>query len=145
VTTGCSAPATAAFAFVADVGRLGSWALGCWDAQPADEGLVRGTSLFDGSATYVRADADPERLAVDFAVGPEPQLLVRRLSARVLAGEPLGFGDGTSLVTLTAWRPEAMSDARWAQLVASHEAEILLLRARIEGAAGAPGGGRRDD
>ena len=37
-----------------------------------------------------------------------------------------------SHVTLLAWREAGMSDERWSRLIASHEAEILLLRARIE-------------
>jgi hypothetical protein len=134
-TTACDAAADVAFAFLADPSRLGSWALGCWDAQPAGEGTVRGTSLFDASTAYVRADPDPARLSVDFAVGPDPGELVHRISARVIPGHVLGYGEDRSLVTLLAWRPAEMADDRWSRLVASHEAEILLLRARIEEAA----------
>lgn len=131
-TAACDAEAGAAFAFLADPARLGSWALGCWDAELVGERVVRGTSLFDASPAYARADPDPERLSVDFAVGSDPEALVHRISARVLPGAQLGFEAGRSLVTLIAWRPADMSDDRWARLVASHEAEILLLRARIE-------------
>ena len=38
---------------------------------------------------------------------------------------------GQSL-TLSAWRPVGMSDARWQQLRAAHEAEILLVKSQIE-------------
>jgi hypothetical protein len=134
-TTACEADAEAAYAFLADPARLGSWALGCWDAELVGERVVRGTSLFDGSSAYVRADPDPERLSVDFAVGAEPEALVHRITARVLPGAQLGYPAGQSVVTLIAWRSAGMSDDRWARLVASHEAEILLLRARIEQAA----------
>jgi hypothetical protein len=134
-TTACDAAADVAFAFLADPSRLGSWALGCWDAQPAGERTVRGTSLFDASTAYVRADPDPARLSIDFAVGAGPDELVHRISARVIPGPALGYGENRSLVTLLAWRPAHMPDDRWSRLVASHEAEILLLRARIEEAA----------
>jgi hypothetical protein len=134
-TTACDAAADVAFAFLADPARIGSWALGCWDAQPAGEGMVRGRSLFDASTAYVRADPDSDRLSIDFAVGAEPDALVQRISARVIPGPALGYGEDRSLVTLLAWRPAQMSDDRWSRLVASHEAEILLLRARIEEAA----------
>ena len=60
---------------------------------------------------------------------------MHRISARVIPGSALGYGENRSLVTLLAWRPAEMSDDRWSRLVASHEAEILLLRARIEEAA----------
>ena len=134
-TTACDAAADVAFAFLADTSRLGSWALGCWDAEPAGERTVRGTSLFDASTSYVRADPDSARLSIDFAVGADPDELVHRISARVIPGTALGYGENSSLVTLLAWRPAQMSDERWSRLVASHEAEILLLRARIEEAA----------
>jgi hypothetical protein len=134
-TAACDADAEAAFAFLADPVRLGSWALGCWDTELVGERVVRGTSLFDGSAAYVRADPDQPRLSVDFAVGADPETLVHRITARVLAGPQLGYAAGQSVVTLIAWRAAGMSDERWARLVASHEAEILLLRARIEQAA----------
>jgi hypothetical protein len=131
-TTACDASADVAFAFLADTSRLGSWALGCWDTEPADEGMVRGTSLFDASPSYVRADPDSARLSIDFAVGGAPDELVHRISARVIPGPALGYGEDRSLLTLLAWRPAQMPDERWSRLVASHEAEILLLRARIE-------------
>lgn len=134
-TAVCEATAEAAFAFLADPSRLGSWALGCWDAEPVGGGTVRGASLFDASTAYVRADPEPARLLVDFAVGADPDELVHRISARVIPGPVLGFDESSSVVTLLAWRPAGMPDDRWSRLVVSHEAEILLLRARIEEAA----------
>jgi hypothetical protein len=80
----------------------------------------------------VRVEPDRERLVVEFAVGGDPESLVRRISARVLSGEPLGYGTDRCLVTLVAWRPADMTDERWKRLVASHAAEILLLKGRIE-------------
>lgn len=134
-TAVCDATAEVAFAFLADPTRLGSWALGCWDAEPAGERTVRGTSLFDASTAYVRADPDSTRLSVDYAVGDGPGELVHRISARVIPGPVLGFDESRSLVTLLAWRQAGMADERWSRLVASHEAEIYLLCARIEEAA----------
>jgi hypothetical protein len=131
-TAVCDAEPAAAFAFLADASQLGSWALGCWGAKPVAEGVVGGTSLFDGSDTYVRADADPDRLAVDFAVGTDPHELVHRISARVVPAVELGYAEGSSVVTLLAWRAADMPEDRWHRLVASHEAEILLLQARLQ-------------
>jgi hypothetical protein len=131
-TAVCDATADVAFAFLADPSRLGSWALGCWGAEPVDERTVRGASLFDASTAYARADPDSARLLVDFSVGADPDQLVHRISAHVIPGAVLGFEEHRSLVTLLAWREADMSDDRWSRLVASHEAEILLLRARIE-------------
>ncbi len=136
-TVACDTSAEDAFAVLTDDSALGTWALGCWQAAPVagEPGLLGGTSLFDGSTTYVRADADASRLAVDYAVGAAPQELVHRISARVLPGGSLGHGDGRCLVTLLAWRPADMADERWERLGASHDVEVLLLRARIEAAA----------
>jgi hypothetical protein len=135
-TAACEAAPADAFAVLADDAALGTWALGCWEAAPVADGdrLLRGTSLFDGSATYVRADADASRLTVDFEVGSEPGSLRRRISARVIPGADLGGGDDRCLVTLLAWRPADMTDERWERLAASHDTEVLLLQARIEAA-----------
>ena len=128
----CSATADNAFAYLSDPSRLGEWALGCWGAVAHSDGVVRGTSLFDGGETYARADADPTRRLVDFEVGDDPARLVRRISARVVPGHDLGEPPTASLVLLTAWRTRSMEDDRWYRLVVAHQAEVLLLRHRIE-------------
>jgi hypothetical protein len=135
VTAVCNTDSVVAFDFLRDVSRLGSWALGCWEAKIVADGVACGVSLFDGSRTYVRADADRSRLTVDFAVGDDPSRLVHRISGRVLPGAPLGYDAGSSLVSLLAWRSAAMSDKRWQRVLVSHDAEILLLQARLEAAA----------
>ena len=135
-TTACDAAADVAFAFLADSSRIGSWALGCWDAQPAGEGIGSGKVALRrldrvraGGPRLRPAEHRFRRWCAD------PDALVQRISARVIPGPALGYGEDRSLVTLLAWRPAEMSDDRWSRLVASHEAEILLLRARIEEAA----------
>jgi hypothetical protein len=128
----CTAPAEDAFAYAADPGRLGEWALGCWDAAERPDGIVEGTSLFDGGQTYARPDADRGRMIVDFDVGDDPAALVRRITLRVVRGVEIGSPPTTSLVILTAWRIASMDDERWRRLAVAHEAEVLLLRHRIE-------------
>jgi hypothetical protein len=136
VSTLCAATAEAAFAYVADPGRLGEWALGCWEAVAAPNGAVEGTSLFDGGKTYARADPDRDRMIVDFDVGDDPAALVRRITVRVVRGPEIGAPPETSLVVLTGWRIASMDDERWHRLVVAHEAEVLLLRRRIEASTG---------
>jgi hypothetical protein len=128
----CDAPAADAFAYLADAQRVGEWALGCWGARADGDGVVRGTSLFDGAETFVRTRPVAEARTVDFEVGGDPAQLVRRISARVVAGEELGVDVNRSLVILVAWRTGSMDDDRWHRLVAAHDAEVLLLRERIE-------------
>ena len=128
----CAATAEDAFAYVADPARLGEWALGCWDAVARSDGVVEGTSLFDGGRTYARADPDRNRMIVDFDVGDDPGALVRRITVRVVPGAEIGTSAETSLVVLTGWRIASMDDDRWHRLAVAHEAEVLLLRRRIE-------------
>lgn len=124
--------ADAAFAFLCDGAALGRWALGCWDTEFREDGLLRGASLFDGSQTWVRLSPDNERLLVDYHLGAGPDDLRPRISARVVPGEVLGDDPGHCVATLTAWRPEAMDDERWGRLKASHAVEILLIKALLE-------------
>jgi hypothetical protein len=128
----CDAPAAAAFSYLSDGTRVGEWALGCWETRAAEDGVVLGTSLLDGTATYVRVVPVEEALTVDFEVGVDPEHLVRRISARVVGGDDLEGDAGRSLVMLLAWRTGSMDDERWRRLAATHEAEILILRGRIE-------------
>ncbi len=130
VSSLCSAQPDHAFAYLADPHRLGEWSLGCWRAR-AEDGTVRGSSLFDGGEAVVRLIPVPEQRIVDYEVGSDPDRLVRRISARVVPGDDVGEA-GSSLVMLTAWREGSMDDERWHRLVVAHEAEILLLRHGIE-------------
>ena len=131
VSTLCSAPPDHVLAYLSDPVRLGEWSLGCWGAQAVGES-ARGTSLFDGTEAYVRVIPLPEQPVVDYEVGGDPGRLVRRISARVVPGEDAGGAAGSSLVVLTAWRERSMDDARWHRLVVAHDAEILILRHRLE-------------
>jgi hypothetical protein len=132
VSSLCSATPDHAFAYLSDPARLGEWALGCWGASVDGDGTARGTSLFDGARTVVEVIPLPEHRIVDYAVGDDTRSLVRRISARVVAGDEAGGPAGSSLVVLTAWREKGMDDARWRRLVVSHETEIHLLRHGIE-------------
>jgi hypothetical protein len=132
VSSLCSATADRAFAYVSNPRHLGEWALGCWGAVEADTGVVLGTSLFDGTQSYVRVVPDRTHLMVDFEVGDDPARVVRRISVRVVPGEDIGEPATASLVLLTAWRTRSMGDDRWRQLAVAHETEVLLLRHRIE-------------
>ena len=129
------APAEVAFRYLSDPLAVGRWSLGCFDTEPAGEaGLFTGRSLIDGSRGWFRIEADPQRLLIDYLVGPRERL-VRRIFARVVPGGELGWSDATCLVSLCAWRPADMDDARWRGLAALHEAEIVLIQGQIAAAA----------
>jgi hypothetical protein len=127
--------ARVAFDFLADPLRLGRWSLGCFDtAAAAPPGVYTGVSLYDGTRSWFRIDTDPARLVIDYHVG-DAVSQVPRISARVIPGPVCGLPAASCYVTLMAWRTAGMDDARWARLRAAHDAEIWLIKARIETAA----------
>jgi hypothetical protein len=133
VTTAIDAPAKFAFAYLADVTKVGGWALGAFDAKPAGAaGAYAGTSLYDGSPCAFAVDADERRLLVDYLVGDDAKSLVMRISARVVPGEIVARGPDACLVSMAAWRPKGFEERRWSRLKAFHDAEIHIVRDRIE-------------
>jgi hypothetical protein len=132
VTALVETPAEIAFRFLADPLAVGGWSLGCMGTEPAGaDGLHSGTSLFDGAKGWFRIAAHPEVGLIDYWIGIETALQPR-ISARVVAAEVCGLKSARCYVTLTAWRTAEMTDARWRQLCAAHEAEIWLIKSQIE-------------
>lgn len=114
------------------------------DCREEVPGLLHGRSMFDGSTNWVRvrverwmAHADaPQSVGsrIDYLCGPTPNQLALRIAATIAPGAWLGYASGV-LVTLLAWRTAGMSDQRWQQLIAAHEAEIELIRTQLAGIA----------
>lgn len=125
-----------AFQFLADPLSLGTWSLGCMQTHAsAPGGPYVGTSLYDDSPTTFNIHAYPDLLLIDYLVGGGQGGLKPRISARVVAADTCDLADGECYVSLLAWRPRTMTDERWCQLCAAHEAEIFLIKARLEGPA----------
>ena len=124
--------AEAAFTYLSDGLKQSDWTLGSWNREHLGDGLFRGTSLFDGSATYVRLEPDPARLLVDYWVGSSPEALLRVNSARIVPGPALGLPDGTCVVTLLKWRAPAQSDEEWERNRATFDTEIHMIKGRLE-------------
>lgn len=120
------------FAFMADPAKLDRWSFGTWQTEIAADGLVTGTSIFDGAKTFVRIDADTERLSIDYRLGADPAKLVPRINVRVIPGPHLGLDPTHCVLTFIAWRAAAMDDDRWRRLTASHEFEVVLIKSLIE-------------
>lgn len=127
-------PADAAFAFMADGIRQGSWALGSWDRRAVGDGVFEGTSLFSGDKTYVRIRTDPANLLILYDLGASADVaaMTPRIMARIVPGAMLGMAADACVVSLLAWRGAAMSDRRWYQLCVSHETEMLMIKHQIE-------------
>jgi hypothetical protein len=130
----CPGPAERAFRHLTEAAGMARWCLGMMECREAKPGLMKGRSLFDGAEGWVRIDADPAKLAVDYWCGASPETLSPRIHARVIPGPVLGYGADQCLATLVAWRPAGMADDRWQRLVATHETEILLIRDQLAGA-----------
>jgi hypothetical protein len=129
VTAEVAAPARVAFDYLADGSKVGEWALGALEAKRV------GTSDVFESKTHgiaFRVDADPKRLVIDYHVGGNAKTLAMRIATRVIPGETMGRGAGTCLVSMAAWRPKSFDDRRWSRLKAFHDAEIHLIREKIE-------------
>ena len=148
VTALVNVPAAKAFEFLADPLSLGTWSLGCMRTQAARsgaggtaEGPYTGTSLYDDSPASFDVRSHPELLLIDYLVGDAGNLKPRN-SVRVIAADTCGLPEGQCYVSLMAWRPARMADDRWAQLCAAHDAEIWIIKARIEGP-GRPGAERQ--
>jgi hypothetical protein len=124
-----AAPARVAFDYLADGSKIGDWALGALEAK-----RVGTSDLFQSEAHGIafRVDADTRRLVIDYHVGGSANDLVMRIATRVIPGESMGRGAGTCLVSMAAWRPKSFDDRRWSRLKAFHDAEIHLIREKIE-------------
>jgi hypothetical protein len=132
--------AAKAFAFLADPLSLGTWSLGCMRTRAlAPGGPYIGTSVYDDSEGTFDVQPHPELLLVDYLVGGVGGGKPRN-SVRVVAADTCDLAVTQCYVTLTAWRPGGMTDERWAQLCAAHNAEIWIIKARLEGTGS--GGGR---
>lgn len=125
-------PAAEVFDFVADPDKLSLWSFGTWAVQIDASGLIRGTSIRDGSVIFVRIDPDRERLLVDYRIGSDPEDLAPRIFIRIAEGTVLGGGNGECLLTMTALRPDGMDDARWQDLTIAHAFEVRLIKSALE-------------
>ena len=121
-----------AFDFLTDPLLVGTWSLGCMRTQaPAIAGPYTGFSLFDDSQVWLDIKAHREMLLIDYLVGAADQLRPR-ISIRLVAAETCDLDATQCYVSLMAWRPSGMQQDRWSQLCAAHEAEIWLIKARLE-------------
>jgi len=127
----CSASPAAALTHLGTAAGLARWNLGLWNCREVEPGLFTGESLFDGRQGWVRVQVDAQRGVVDYRVGAEPQALSPRIRATVIAGELLGYANGSCVVTLEAWRTAGMADERWQQLKQTHDTEIALICAQL--------------
>lgn len=127
----CAASVPEALAHLGSAAGMARWNLGLWNCREVEPGLFTGMSLFDGAVGWVRVKTDQQLGQIDYWVGADPQALAPRISARVTAGESLGYAAGSCLIALQAWRTAGMPDARWRRLVQTHDTEIDLICSQL--------------
>ena len=127
-------PAAAAMAFLADPKKLASWAVGMGETAVHAGGMIEGAFPETKQPIWARIDADPGRGTIHYHLGPDPDSLVPRIMVRVIPGNFLDEDPASCVVSMIAWRQEAMDDARWERLKAGQEREIHEIRRLIESA-----------
>jgi len=121
-----------AFDHLCDPSLLGRWALGCMDLKPTQiEAVYVGRSLFDDAAVHVAFRPNRALGLIDYLVGDEDNRQPR-ISIRLVPGALCGLPDDQCAAAMTAWRVRDMTEARWDQLIKTHELEVLLFKAQIE-------------
>ena len=125
-------PAETVLAFLSAPERLSSWAMGMGRVEIHEDGLVEGAFPDSGEPIWARIDADPNRNAIHYHLGPEPSSLTPRIEIRIVPGPVLQTDAGSCVVSMIAWRQNGMDDIRWRSLKSGHEAEILEIKRLIE-------------
>jgi hypothetical protein len=120
------------FRFMSDPQKLHRWSFGTWQTEIAEDGLVTGTSIFDGSRIFVRIAADRRQLSIDYHLGQQPEALIPRIMVRIVPGRNLGAAENSCVLTFLAWRAEGMTGERWHRLTVSHEFEVVLIKNILE-------------
>ncbi|MCF4099165.1 hypothetical protein [Maritalea mediterranea] len=119
--------------FVASPQNLDQWTFGTWEIETLGDGVTKGKSLFDGGEIYVKVDYEPAFHMVHYLLSAmETGPFTARISARILPGPTLGLGANQSVFSLMVWRQVDMDDFRWHKLKTCHEAEVMLVKARLE-------------
>ena len=124
--------AEAVFKFMSDPNKMDLWSFGTWRISVGGDGLVHGRSIFDGSAACVRIEPDAQNRLIDYCIGTTPENLEPRIFVRVTPGEVTGSSALNCILSMVAFRTEAMSDDRWHRLVTAHAFEVQLIKSLLE-------------
>lgn len=112
------------FAFVADLARLPSWAIGFAKAIDRDDtGWVVTTA--GGDRVRIRVDADREHGVVDYVMTPAP-------GVDLAANTRVVPADGGSLYTFVMQQAPGMPDEVFDRQIGELERELTVLKAHLE-------------
>lgn len=87
-----SASVERTFAFMTDPKAMDRWSFGTWKTVLHEGGLVEGSSIFDGSVTWVRIDGDKVRGTIDYHLGKDRDALDSAHHGEGPAGRARGRG-----------------------------------------------------
>ena len=124
--------AEAVFKFMSDPNKMDLWSFGSWRISVDGDGLVHGRSIFDGSTACVRIEPDAQSQLIDYCIGTTPENLEPRIFIRVTPGEVTESSALNCILSMVAFRTEAMSDDRWHRLVTAHAFEVQLIKSLLE-------------
>ena len=124
--------AEAVFTFMSDPNKMDLWSFGSWRISVDGDGLVHGRSIFDGSTACVRIESNAQNRLIDYCIGTTPENLEPRIFVRVTPGEVTGSSALNCILSMVAFRTEAMSDDRWHRLVTAHAFEVQLIKSLLE-------------
>jgi len=125
-------PPDEVFAFLADSANMDLWSFGTWKTDIAEDGLIKGQALQDGSTAYVRIVPHVDQLLIDYQVGSDANHLQTRIFVRIITGEVVQLQNNESLLMMFAIRTPDMTSKRWEHLVKVHAVEVELIRSLIE-------------
>lgn len=119
----------AAFSFLSDPQCLGQWSLGCFNVEVLDkeQRLLTGHSLFGRGQAYVRIEPLESLGLIRFWVGASAEALIPRILATVVP-----YDEQHCLVSLITYRQPGVEEARWEELMRTHETELDLIKAQLE-------------
>jgi hypothetical protein len=126
---------TAALEYLADGVKQGEWALGSINRESIGSDLYTGVSMFGNGRQYIRIRKDAENLMVHYSVGTAVDALRPLAVVRIVPGPVLNRPESSCVVTLLAWRPAGTPEDAWQRLAVSHETEMFIIQARLEGKA----------
>jgi uncharacterized protein YuzB (UPF0349 family) len=126
------ADAAVVFAYISDRAKMDRWSFGTWHNILHNDGILEGRSMATGAAVFLRIDADPARMIVDYHLGTTPDALSPRIFARVMSGDVIGETPDSAVLLLTGLRSTDMDDERWNRLRRGHAAELDIIKGQIE-------------
>ena len=117
--------------FLTSPQKLNQWAVGMGATVVREDGLIEGHSEATGKSIFARIDLDPVHHTIYYHLGDAPECLVPRIVIQIKSGDIIESGDGTNVISMTAWRQDTMTDERWKRLKTLHENEIKEVKRLI--------------